>query len=73
MLFRSEPEMTYLAIGPTSKGRVSLKLNYGSVTMDEEGLNSLIQTLEASKKWLNPSLESGKQPDNGCQEEETPV
>ena len=41
--------------------------------MDEEGLNSLIQTLEASKAWLDPRLESGKQPEDGCQEEETPV
>ena len=70
---QEEPEMTYLAIGPTSKGRVSIKLNYGVVTLDEVGIDSLIQTLEASKAWLDPRLESGKQPEDGCQEEEQPV
>ena len=31
-----------------------LKLYYGNVTMDEVGINSLIQVLEASKAWLEP-------------------
>ena len=42
---QEEPERTYLAIGPTSKGRVSIKLNYGVVTMDEVGINCLIKSL----------------------------
>ena len=72
---QEEPERTYLAIGPTSKGRVSIKLNYGVVTMDEVGINCLIKSLEASKSWLNPKLdvESGKQPEDGCQQEDKPV
>ena len=69
-----EPERTYLSIGPTSKGRVSLRIYYNEVTMDGAGLDSLIQTLEASKMWLTPSLDkSGKQPEDGCQVEEQPV
>ena len=70
---KEEPERTYLLIGPTSKGRVALRLRYSEITMDEIGINSLIKSLEASKAWLNPTLESGKQPEDGCQEEETPV
>ena len=47
-----EPERTYLSIGPTSKNRVSLRIHYGEVTMDLEGIDSLIKTLEASKAWI---------------------
>ena len=40
------------------------------VSLNEKGIDLLIKALETSKMWLD---ESGKQPDNGCQEEETPV
>jgi hypothetical protein len=29
--------------------------------------------LEASKAWLEPNKENGKQPDDGCQEEYDPL
>ena len=70
---QEEAERTYFSIGPTSKGRVSLRLRYSEITMDEIGIDNLIKSLEASKIWLDPSLDSGKQPQDGCQEEETPV
>ena len=63
-----EPERQYYSLGPTTEGRVMLKLHYGIVSMDRDGIDSLIQVLEASKVWLEDK--SGKQPDNGCQVEE---
>lgn len=68
---KPEPEGQYYSLGPTTEGRVMLKLHYGSVSMDREGIDSLIQVLEASKVWLEDK--SGKQPDNGCQVGEKPV
>ena len=47
----AEPEREYYSIGPTTEGRVMLKLYYGNVSMDETGLNSLIGALEAAKAW----------------------
>ena len=67
---KEEPEMRYYSIGPTSHGRVQLNVAYGNVSLNRLGIDNLIKVLETSKMWLE---ESGKQPDNGCQEEETPV
>ena len=47
-----EPERVYYSIGPTTENRVMLKVHYGNVSMDEEGIDSLIKVLEASKSWL---------------------
>ena len=70
-----EPERTYYSIGPSSKGRVIVQVYYGNISLNRDGIDNMIKALEVSKVWLNPKLdvESGKQPDNGCQEEETPV
>jgi hypothetical protein len=65
-----EPEQAYYTLGPTTKGRVMLKLGYSNITMDEVGIDNMIKTLEASKAWLEPEKEIGKQPENGCQTEE---
>jgi hypothetical protein len=70
---QEEPERPYYTVGPTTKGRVMLKVHYGNVSMDETGINSLIGVLEASKAWLEPNKENGKQPDDGCQEEYDPL
>mgnify|MGYP003337586450 CR=1 FL=1 len=72
---QEEPERSYYSIGPSSKGRVIVQVYYGNISLNREGIDNMIKALEVSKVWLNPKLdvESGKQPDNGCQEEETPV
>ena len=64
------PEKTYYSLGPSTEGRVILQVNYGNVSLNEKGIDLLIKALETSKMWLD---ESGKQPEDGCQEEEQPV
>jgi hypothetical protein len=66
-----EPERQYYSLGPTTEGRVMLKVYYGNVSMDKDGIDALIKTLEASKAWVDDR--SGKQPEDGCQEAEQPV
>ena len=67
---KEEPEMRYYSIGPTSYGRVMIKVSYGNMSLNEEGIDKLIKALEVSKMWLD---ESGKQPEDGCQEAEESV
>lgn len=66
-----EPERQYYSLGPTTEGRVMLRVYYGNVSMDRNGIDTMIKTLEASKAWLED--QSGKQPDNGCQVGEKPL
>ena len=66
----TQPEKTYYNLGPTTEGRVMLQVYYGNVSLNEKGIDLLIKALETSKMWVD---ESGKQPEDGCQEEETPV
>lgn len=66
-----EPEREYYMIGPTTEGRVLLKLYYGNVSLNKDGIDALIKVLEAAKDWCVEK--SGKQSDDGCQEEEEPV
>lgn len=65
-----EPERTYYSVGPTTEGRVMLQVYYGNISFNEEGIDKLIKILESSKVLLE---NSGKQPDNGCQEEYDPL
>ena len=65
-----KPEMEYYSIGPSSEGRVILRVPYGNVSLNVGGIDNLIAVLESAKRWVD---ESGKQPEDGCQEEETPV
>ena len=67
---KEEPEMRYYSIGPTNYGRVMIKVSYGNMSLNEEGIDKLIKALEVSKMWLD---ESGKQPEDGCQEAEESV
>lgn len=67
----AEPERQYYSLGPTNEGRVMLKVYYGNISMDKEGIDSFINVLEASKMWLEDR--SGKQPEDGCQEAQQPV
>ena len=48
---------------------LGLKSNY-VYTKIEKGIDLLIKALETSKMWLD---ESGKQPEDGCQQEDKPV
>jgi hypothetical protein len=66
-----EPERQYYSIGPTTERRVMLKVYYGNISMDKEGIDAMIKTLEASKVWCED--ESGKQPEDGCQKQPEPV
>jgi len=66
-----EPERQYYSLGPTTEGRVMLKVYYGNVSMDKDGIDALIKTLEASKAWVEDK--SGKQPEDGCQEDYDPL
>lgn len=65
-----EPERMYYSLGPTTEGRVMLRVYYGNVSLNEVGIDTLIKALESSKVWLE---EGGKQPEDGCQEAEHPV
>ena len=44
-----EPERQYYSLGPTTEGRVMLRVYYGNVSMDRNGIDTMIKTLEASK------------------------
>jgi len=66
-----EPERQYYSLGPTTEGRVMLKVYYGNVSMDKDGIDTLIKVLEASKAWVEDK--SGKQPEDGCQKQPEPV
>lgn len=57
-----EQESQYYSIGPTTEGRVMLKLYYGNVSLNEVGIDSLIRVLEASKQWCEEK--SGKEPED---------
>jgi hypothetical protein len=65
-----EQERTFYSLGPTTEGRVMLRVHYGNVSFNRLGIDNMIKALEASKIWLE---ESGNDPQDGCQEEEKPV
>lgn len=68
-----EPERQYYSLGPTTRGRVMLKVHYNNISMTLEGIDGLIKVLEASKAWLEPQKDGGKQPEDACQEEYDPL
>ena len=65
-----EAERMYYSLGPTTEGRVMLRVYYGNVSFNRVGIDTLIKALESSKMWLE---ESGEQPEDGCQKENQPV
>ena len=68
------PAYTFYSIGPSSDGRVSFRTGNIEFTLNESGIDSMIASLKASKSYLNDANRlSGKQPEDGCQEEYDPL
>lgn len=60
-----EPERTYYSVGPTTEGRVMLKVYYGNISFTEDGIDYLIKALETSKMWLT---DDNRRPENRAPE-----
>jgi hypothetical protein len=57
-----KPETAYYRLGITDRNRVSLKIGYGEITMNPQGVQNLIDQLELFKLQIMDEPAAEKEP-----------